>query len=173
MVRHPCSLASALLLAATLFLPLPATAEVAALVPACPLLTLDEVAAAFGKPVAAAEQEPMGGAEGEGRMTTCFWVPADGGPGATLSLVVWSWPPGDGGAAGFLEALRIVAEEDPGRPPVETLAIGDDALWDGDRVYVRKGGVSATLATSMNALDVTPDARVKLEALAGLVAERL
>ena len=173
MNRHPRSLASALFLAATLFLSLPTAAEIAAVIPACPLLTLDEVAAAFGKPVAAAEQEPTGGAEGEGRMTTCFWTPADGGLGATLSLVVWSWPAGDGGAAGFLEALRIMAEEYPDRPPVETLAIGDDALWDGDRVYVRKGGVSATLATSMNALDVTPDAKVKLEALAGLVAERL
>jgi hypothetical protein len=161
------------LLAGTLFLPLSATAEVAPAIPACPLLTLDEVTAAFGQAVIAAEQAPMGGGEGEGRMTTCFWTPVGGKPGATLSLVVWSWPPGDGGAAGFLETIRILAEESPDRPPAETLAIGDDALWDGDRVYVRKGGVSVTLATSLNALDATPDARAKLEALAAIVAERL
>jgi hypothetical protein len=169
----PPDILAAVFLAGALFLPVAATAEVAAVIPACPLLTLDEVATAFGNPVVAAEQEPMGGGEGEGRMTTCFWTPADGKPGATLSIVVWSWPPGDGGAAGFLDTLRILAAESPDRPPAETLAIGDDALWDGDRVYVRKGGVSATLATSLNALDATPDARVKLEALAGIVAGRL
>ena len=87
-------------------------------------------------------------------------------------MVVWSWPPGDGGAAGFLEALRALAGEESDRT-AETLAIGDDALWDGDRVYVRKGGTSVTLATSLNALDPTPDAQAKLEALAADVAGRL
>jgi hypothetical protein len=168
--RSPLILA-ALLVGATL-LPIAATAEVAAVVPACPLLTPDEVATVFGSPLAAAEQEPSGGGEGEGRMTTCLWTPTGGKPGATLSVVVWSWPPGDGGAAGFLETLRLLAEEEPDRT-TETLAIGDDALWDGDRVYVRKGGTSVTLATSLNALDPTPDARTKLEALAAIVAERL
>jgi hypothetical protein len=153
--------------------PLAALAEVAAVIPACPLLTPDEVAATFGIPLRSVEREPSGGGEGEGRMTTCLWTPADGKPGATLSLVVWSWPPGDGGAAGFLETLRILGEETTDRPPVETLAIGDDALWDGDRVYVRKGGTSVTLATSLNALDATPDAKAKLEALADIVAGRL
>lgn len=170
--RPPLILAAAVLVGATL-LPLAATAQVASVIPACPLLTPDELAAVFGQPFAATEQEPSGGGEGEGRMTTCLWTPADGEPGATLSLVVWSWPPGDSGAAGFLETLRILAEETPERPPVETLAIGDDALWDGDRVYLRKGGVSVTVAGSMNALDPIPDARAKLEALATIVAERL
>ena len=86
--------------------------------------------------------------------------------------MVWSWPPGDGGAAGFLETLRLLAAEELDRT-AETLAIGDDALWDGDRVYVRKGGTTVTLATSMNALDATPDAKAKLEALATIVAGRL
>ena len=139
-VRPPHFLAAALLVGVT-FLALPATAEVASVIPACPLLTPDEVAAVFGRPFAAAEQEPSGGGEGEGRLTTCFWTPADDEPGATLSLVVWSWPPGDGGAAGFLETLRLLAGEESDRT-AETLAIGDDALWDGDRVYVRKGGTS-------------------------------
>jgi hypothetical protein len=170
-LRAPYILTAALLVGA-ICLPLAATAEVAPVIPACPLLTPDEVAAVFGSPFAAAEQEPSGGGEGEGRMTTCFWTPADGKPGATLSLVVWSWPPGDGGAAGFLETLRLLAEEESDRI-AETLAIGDDALWDGDRVYVRKGGVSVTLATSPNALDTTPDAKAKLEALAAIVAGRL
>ena len=152
--------------------PQAALAAPAAAIPACPLLTIPEVTAALGVPVEAVEQEPSGGGEGEGRMTTCLWTPVGGRLGSTLSLVVWSWPPGDYGAAGFLEALRAYAKEDPDRP-VETLPVGDDALWDGDRVYVRKGDVNFTLATSLNALDPTPDARRKLEALAGLVAERL
>jgi hypothetical protein len=153
--------------------PLPAPAEVAVAIPACPLLAADEVAAVFGHRLEAAEEEPSGGGEGEGRMTTCLWTPAGGGLGATLALVVWSWPPGDHGAAGLLETVRILADETSERPPVETLTIGDDALWDGDRVYLRKGGVSVTLATSMNALDATPDAKAKLEALAAIVADRL
>jgi hypothetical protein len=162
----------AALLAGILLLPLAATAEVASVIPACPLLTPDEVAAVFGVPLAAAEQEPSGGGEGEGRMTTCLWTPADGRLGATLSLVVWSWPAGDGGAADFLETLRLLAGEESDRT-AETLRFGDDALWDGDRVYLRKGGTTVTLATSLNALDATPDARTKLEALAIIVAERL
>jgi hypothetical protein len=163
---------AATLLCVGLFAP-PSMADVASVIPACPLLTAHEVTAVFGGPFAAAEQEPSGGGEGEGRMTTCFWTPADGRPGATLSIVVWSWPPGDGGAAGFLETLRILSDESPDRPPAETLAIGDDALWDGDRVYLRKGGTSVTLATSLNALDATPDARAKLETLGAIVAGRL
>ena len=173
MPGRPPHILAAAILAGALFLPLAASAEVASVIPACPLLTPDEVGAAFGIPLRSAEQEPSGGGEGEGRMTTCLWTPADGEPGATLSLVVWSWPPGDGGAAGFLETLRILAGEESDRPPTETLAIGDDALWDGDRVYLRKGGTSVTLATSLNALDATPDAKAKLEGLAAIVAERL
>ena len=170
-VRPPHILAAALL-AGGLFLPLAATAEVASVIPACPLLTPDEVAAVFGDPFAAAEQEPSGGGEGEGRMTTCFWTPADGKPGRN---------PVAGGlvlAAGRRRRCRLPRDAPhPRRGGVrpataETLAIGDDALWDGDRVYVRKGGTSVTLATSLNALDATPDAKAKLEALAAIVAGR-
>ena len=146
-------------------------AETAAEIPACPLLSDDALAEAFGKPVTAAEQPPSGGGPGAGRMTTCLWTPADGGLGATVSLIVWSWPPGHPGAAGYLEAFR--ASEYADRPVPETIAIGDDAVWDGDRLHVRKGDVSFTLATSLNALDPTPDARPRLETLAAEVVARL
>jgi hypothetical protein len=164
--RNAC-LAILLLLAT-----LPAhAAETAAEIPACPLLSGDAIAEVFGKPVTAAEQPPSGGGPGAGRMTTCIWTPADGGLGATVSLIVWSWPPGHPGAAGYVEAFR--ASGYPDRAPPETVAIGDDALWDGDRLHVRKGDVSFTLATSLNALDATPDARPRLEALGAEVASRL
>lgn len=153
--------------------PWPAFADVAPAIPACPLLTVAEVSATLGVAVEAAEQPPSGGGEGEGRMTTCLWTPSGGRLGATLSLVVWTWPPGNGRALGYLAALREAAADFPDRPPFETVAIGDDAVWDGDRLHVRQGEVTYTLATSLNALDPTPDAKAKLEALADLVAMRL
>jgi hypothetical protein len=146
-------------------------ADGAAEIPACPLLTVDEVAAAFGKPVATTERPPMGGGAGQGRMTTCFFTPADGGLGTTLSLVVWSWPPGHPAAAGYVEAVRLAAL--PGRPPPVAVAVGDEALWDGDRLHAQKGSVGFTLAASLNALDATPDAEEKLVALGEKVAARL
>ena len=72
---RPPHLPAVALLAGGLFLPLPATAEVASVVLACPLLTSDEVAAVLGSPFAATEQEFSGGGEGEGRMTTCWLDP--------------------------------------------------------------------------------------------------
>jgi hypothetical protein len=148
-----------------------AAGEAAAEIPACPLLTPDEVVAAFGKPVAVAEQPPVGGAPGAGRMTTCFWTPADGGLGTTLSLVVWSWPSGHPAAAGSVEAVRLA--DLPDRPAPVDVAVGDEAVWDGDRLHARKGNVGFTLAASLNALDPTPDAEAKLVALGEKVAARL
>lgn len=158
------------LAAPSLALPVHA-AEVAAEIPACPLLEPEEVAAVFGKPVAVAEQPPVGGAPGTGRMTTCFFTPADGGLGTTLSLVVWSWPPGHPAAAGYLEAVRLA--DFPDRPAPVAVAVGDEALWDGDRLHARKGSAGFTLAASLNALDPTPEAEERLVALGGKVAARL
>ncbi|MBN9020619.1 MAG: hypothetical protein J0H08_00630, partial [Rhizobiales bacterium] len=104
-------------------------AETAPAIPACPLLAVAEVGAAFDETVEAAEQAPVGGGPGEGRMTTCFWTPAGGALGATVSLSIWSWPPGHPGAAGLLAAAH--AADYPGRPPPEAVALGDDAVWDG------------------------------------------
>ena len=159
----------------TLLLPFAAApahaAEAPADIPACPLLTTTEVGAAFAETVEAAEQAPIGGGAGRGRQTMCFWMPAGGALGATVSLAVWSWPPGHPGAAGSIEAIRAVA--DPEYPRPETVAIGDDAVWDGDRLHVRLGSVVFTLAASLNALDAPPDARPALEELAAKVVERL
>jgi hypothetical protein len=140
---------------------------------ACALIMPSEVATVLGTAMIAAEQAPMGGGEGRGRMTACFWSPEAGRLGPTLSLMVWSWPPGSAGATGYVEAFRTAAAEHPDLPAPEPLAIADEALWDGTGVHVRKGDVSFSLGTSLNALDATPDARDKLEALANLVASRL
>lgn len=115
----------------------------------------------------------MGGGDNQGRMTTCFWSPADGRLGPTLSVIVWSWPPGGSGATGYMEAFQTIAEEYPDLPAPEPLPIGDAALWDGSSVHVRKGDLTFSLASSMNALDPTPDARAKLVSLAEIVARRL
>ena len=146
-------------------------AELPADIPACPLLTVEEVGHAFHEAVEAAEQAPMGGGAGRGRQTVCFWTPAGGALGATVSLTVWSWPSGHPGAAGSIDALRVPG--DPGHPSPEAVALGDDAAWDGDRLHVRRGEVVFTLAASLNALDDVPDARPALEALAAKVLERL
>lgn len=151
----------------------PVPAGPAAEVAACPLLTADEVESVFGQILVADEREPTGGGLNQGRMTTCIWSPAGGRLGPTLSVIVWSWPAGSPGAAGYLEAFQQIAAEYPDLPQPEPLAIGDAALWDGNGVHVRKGDLTFSLATSMNALDPTSDARAKLEDLAAIVAGRL
>jgi hypothetical protein len=150
-----------------------ASADPAVEVAACPLLEAAEVEAVFGQTLVAAEQEPMGGGGNKGRMTTCFWTPAGGSLGPTLSLILWSWPPGGSGAEGYMEAFLGIAEEYPDLPEPEVLAIGDAAMWDGSGVHVRKGDLTFSLAGSMNALDPIPDAQSKLEKLAAIVADRL
>ena len=151
---------------------LPANAdEIAPDIPACPLLSSELVATAFGQAVAETERPPVGGSAGQGRMTTCFWTPADGGLGATVSLLVWSWPEGHPAAEGFLEAVRLA--DHPNRPAPAAIDVGEAALWDGDRLHVRQGSVGFTLAASLNALDVPPDAEAKLVALGREVVERL
>jgi hypothetical protein len=142
-------------------------------IPACPLLTADEVSAAFGQPLVAAEQEATGGGDGQGRRTTCLWTPAEGRLGPTLSVMVWSWPPGGSSAEGYMDAFVAVAEQFPDLPAPEPLEIGDEALWDGNSFHLRKGDVTVTLGTSLNALDDTPDARAKLEDVAKIIAGRL
>lgn len=166
---------AALSLALALLLPggaLPASAaDTPADIDACPLLTAAEVGTAFDETVEAAEQEPMGGGAGRGRQTLCFWTPEGGALGATVSLAVWSWPPGHPGAAGSIEAMAAAAT--PGRPAPEAVAIGDEAVWDGDRLHVRLGSIVFTLAASRNALDDAANARPALEALARKVVQRL
>lgn len=140
--------------------------ESAATIPACPLLAPTEITEAFGTPVVADEQEPMGGETGAGRMTLCLFTPEGGRLGATVALTVWAWPAGHPGAAGQMTA----SADSPAAAP---LSIGDGAVWDGDRLTVRKGDVTFILATSLNALDATPGTQAGLEALARMVVERL
>ena len=166
----PTLLAAFLALAAVAILPARA-AEAPPEIPACPLLTVDEVAAAFGTPVTATERPATGGGPGQGRMTTCFWAPAGGRLGATVSLVVWSWPAGHPAAPGYVEAIRLAAS--PDRPPPADVVVGDEAVWDGDRLHARKGDIGFTLAASLNALDAPPEAEAKLVALGATVADRL
>lgn len=162
--------AAALLLAASTG---PVRAASAAEIAACPLLTADEVAEAFGQPLVAAEQAPTGGSDGEGRKTACLWTPEGGRLGPTLSVILWSWPPGGPHALGYMQALVAAGAQFPDLPAPEPLDIGDAALWDGNSLHLRKGDMTVTLGTSLNALDDTPDAGAKLEGLAKIIAGRL
>ena len=146
-----------------------APAEVAA----CPLLTADEIAAALGEPLVAVEQDPMGGGEKRGAHDHLH-LDAPRRPRADhvsdpLVLAARRGP----GAARFIEAFRTIAEEYPDLPTPEPIGIGDEALWDGTGVHVRKGDMSFSLSTSLNALDDTPDAKAKMQGLAEIVAGRL
>ena len=137
--------------------PLAATADdVAAVIPACPLLTRRRGGRRLRPPLCGRGAGALGRRR---RRRADDDVLLDAG-----RRQAWArrcrWWCGRGRRAtaalrGFLEALRPLAGEDSDRT-AETLAIGDDALWDGDRVYVRKGGTSVTLATSLNALDPPP-----------------
>ena len=131
---------------------------------ACKLLTIEDIASVTGRKVT----EPVtAGSEStaEGSISsTCVWkIPGEpaSGSGETAGdaplqgsnyamLNAWSWEAGSNGPANFVQEFRDAGEKDliPSKP-IDIKGVGDDALYWGDGVAVRKGthsfGVSVHL----------------------------
>ncbi len=120
---------------------------------ACSLIAKDDVAAVVGGTIAVSEQNDAGATEGEAYSSTCLWK-VTGGPvlpakpdapfgGASFVILnTITWPAGSGLAKKYLEDFRDAAKQnviDMNPVPVQA---GDEALWWGDGVAVRKGDVS-------------------------------
>jgi len=128
-----------------------AAAEIAA----CPLLSSAELETVVGTPMGEGmEREPVGGGENAGRMTACAWEAVSDAPGAAIvTLQVWAWPPGSGGAANYLNSFREAAKTSKDLPTPEPVTLGDEAIWDGTGTIVRSGDVSFSVALSEKGLD--------------------
>jgi hypothetical protein len=159
-----------------------ANAAETARVDACSLLTAADVSAVVGAKVDAGERNDSGEVEGGGFSSTCVWkvtgsAPASADPdkpfgGAAFAMLnTIAWPAGSGKARKYLADFYQAAKDNLiDNQPVPVKA-GDDALWWGDGVAVRKGdisfGVSAHVGTDKK------QEQAMEEALARRVAGRL
>ena len=143
---------------------------------ACSLITLDEVAAVVGGKVEKAERNDSGTVDDGGYSSTCVWMvtggtplpakpnaPFNGGSFAMLNTI--TWPAGSGMAKKYLEDFRDAAKQNLiDNTPVPVQA-GDEALWWGDGVAVRKGdvsfGVSVHVGTDKKAEQAMEEALAK------------
>jgi hypothetical protein len=149
---------------------------------ACSLITADEVSAVLGAKVGAADREDSGTTDNGAWSSTCLWkleggakvsskpdAPFGGVGFAMLNAI--TWPGGSDAAREYLEDFRDAARNDLiDMKPVPVHA-GDEALWWGDGVAVRKGAVS--FGVSVHAGTDKTAERAMEEALARKIAERL
>lgn len=149
---------------------------------ACTLLMASELSTLLGMPVEAGERHDAGRTPRAAYSSTCVWKvrnsrlllddPNASLGGADFAIVnVFSWPSVDG-AKTFLQSFRSAAENHliPMRPVA--LQIGDESLWWGDGVAVRKGAVSFGVSVVLNSAD-RDQRRVWEESLAKRIVTRI
>jgi hypothetical protein len=130
---------------------------------ACALLTASEVSSVLGVPVLEGVRHDDGATSVGAYSSTCIWKVRNDrlgshDPNASLGgadfaiLNAFSWP-SRSAAAGFLQSFRSAADnhEIPMHPV--GLDIGDEALWWGDGVAVRRGAVSFGVSVVVNGAD--------------------
>ncbi|WP_020649657.1 hypothetical protein [Solimonas variicoloris] len=155
---------------------LPASAASApAPIDACALLDAAQIEQALGQPVAAGSRHDAGIESNGAWSSSCVWKLATSSAGERGGFVILNamrWPAGSGRAREFLDSFRDAATQGVlARAPVER-AFGDEALWWGDGLAVRRGDVSFGL--SVHAPRVPSVAPGAAEArLAPLVLDRL
>lgn len=144
----------AAILSLALGLPGGAGAAQPAPIDACKLLTPEDIAAVTGKTVGAPIPNGGGSTEEGSYSSTCVWkIPGDAGAGTAAidaplqganyaMLNAWSWVPSSDGAHKFLQDFRDAAKDDLIDMTPVPVEVGDEALYWGDGVAVRKGNVS-------------------------------
>lgn len=160
----------------------------AAPINACALLTDDEVAAVVGKKVAPGELSDAGEVTSGDYVvpgtysSTCLWrvitdLPPPNDPNLPLGgnsfaiLNAMQWPKGSGEAHKFLQSFRDAAKEHVIDMEPVSLQLGDEALWWGDGVAVRKGDRSVGM--SVHIIGGRPAERGMEEELAKKIVPRL
>jgi hypothetical protein len=148
---------------------------------ACELLTSTEITAAVGLPVDNGRRQDEGMSKDGQYSSTCFWTiepgktPDANAPGKGHRFVILNvqrWPAGKGMAKKFLEAFHDSADKGiiPNKPAPRKY--GDEALWWGDGLAVRRGDVSFGLSVYMPKRD-TPRTSAMEEKLVPNVLKRL
>lgn len=146
----------------------------------CTLVTASEISEVMGIKVNPGSGHDDGLTRLGSYASTCVWVvplPAGVKPnpqlplgGADFAMLnVMTWPSGGEDAKAYLEDFRSSAEAHLiAKTPID-LEIGDEALWWGNGVAVRKGAVSFGVAVWLGARDN----REMEETLARTIVERL
>lgn len=149
----------------------------------CALLTTAEVSAAMGLPVEPGRPTSNGVTKDGSFSTTCLWqvaLPAGVAPDPTRSLGgrsfailnVQNWADGPQGAKKFLDGFRAAfANQAISSQPVSVEVGADEAIWWGDGVAARKGGVSIGISAATAGQHEGRQARA--ESLAKLILRRL
>jgi len=160
------------------------TASVGIAVNACSLLSADEISAivhfqvepGLRKDNGAIESGPYDGAYS----TTCLWKASEDsandprlplGGARFVILNVMSWPAGSQRAARFLHSFRDAAEDHTISSKPVPLTIGDESLWWGDGVAVRKG--HAGYGISVHSVSERSLERQMAQTMASKIVERL
>jgi hypothetical protein len=148
---------------------------------ACELLTAAEITAAIGLPVDQGRRQDEGMSRDGQYSSSCIWMiepgkaPDQTAPGRGRRFVILNamqWPEGKDMAKKFLEAFHESAEKGviPSKPAARKF--GDEALWWGDGLAVRRGDVSFGLSVFMPQRDVARTSAME-EKLAPHVLKRL
>jgi hypothetical protein len=125
---------------------------------ACELLTPAEITAAIGLPVDGGQRRDEGMSRDGQYSSTCLWTiepdkaPDQTAPGRGRRFVILNaqrWPAGRDMAKKFLEAFHESADKGVIANQPVPRKYGDDALWWGDGLAVRKGDVSFGISVFM------------------------
>lgn len=163
--------------------------QVATPINACGLLKDDEVAAVVGVEVTSGERRDEGDVGGQGTApegtysSTCFWrfrvdvgrepnpnLPLHGMRFVILQAMTWPTPES---ASSFLAAFHNAFEHRIIRsPPVPVEDIGEEALWWGDGIAVRKGSTSIGVSVFLQNGDKTRQREME-QALASKIIARV
>ena len=163
-----------------LLLPLPALADAPKPIDACKLLTADEIAHVTGQKVGQAI--PREDAAEEGSVgSVCIWRVATDSSRATVDALLQgsnyvmldarSWLPGNPGPAKFVQEFRDAAKQNLIDQTPVPVAVGDEAVYWGDGVAVRKGPYNFGISVHLQGGKATEQAMET--ALARKVLERL
>ena len=168
-----------MVLAASLIFP--AKAEQAPPVDACAMLTAEDIAAVTGRKVGSPMRNGGGSTTADSYSSTCVWrLPADADDAATdaplhgsnyAMLNAWSWVPGSDGPKRFLQEFRDAAANNLIDMKPVPLEIGDEALYWGDGVAMRKGRMS--FGISVHLVGGKPTEQTMESALARKILSRL
>jgi hypothetical protein len=148
---------------------------------ACELLTSAEISAAVGLPVDNGRRQDEGMSRDGQYSSTCMWTiepgktPDQTAPGRGRRFVILNaqrWPAGSGMAKKFLQAFHESADKGVIANQPVPRKFGDEALWWGDGLAVRRGDVSFGLSVFMPKRDEARTSALE-EKLAPHVLRRL
>ena len=148
---------------------------------ACALLTSAEIARTIGVAVDGGRRQDEGVQRDGSYSSSCIWMiepnkqrdpTAKLGGRRFVILNAMTWPPGRDMAKKFLQAFRDSSDKGviPGKPSLRKF--GDEALWWGDGLAVRKGDVSFGVSVFMPSPDA-PRTSAMEEKLAPIILRRV